>query len=154
MRISEYRPTARLLAVQHAAYAIEAKIIGDDRIPPLSETLEELRAQPLRWAGAFDEGELLVGAVAWEETVDEMDINRLVVDPGAHRRGVGRALVEEVMTRADGRRIVCPPAGTTLRRAGCTSGWGSCLGRGRGRAGPVDAHYAFPPTAPPLPPTL
>lgn len=111
MRISEISPDGesvgpRLLAVQHAAYAIEAKIIGDDRIPPLSETLEELRAQPLRWAGAFDEGELLVGAVAWEETVDEVDINRLVVDPGAHRRGVGRALVEEVMSRADGRRIV------------------------------------------------
>ncbi len=111
MRISEISPDGeslgpRLLAVQHAAYAIEAKIIGDDRIPPLSETLEELRARPLRWLGAFDEGELLVGAVAWEETVDEVDIDRLVVDPGAHRRGVGRALVEEVMNRADGRRIV------------------------------------------------
>ncbi|WP_433515945.1 GNAT family N-acetyltransferase [Nonomuraea sp. CA-143628] len=96
----------RLLAVQHAAYAVEAKIIEDDRIPPLSETLDELRARPLRWVGAFDEDELLVGAVAWSETVDEVDIDRLVVDPAAHRRGVGRALVEEVMSRAGSRRIV------------------------------------------------
>jgi ribosomal protein S18 acetylase RimI-like enzyme len=111
MRISEISPNSetlgpRLLDVQHAAYAIEAKIIGDDRIPPLRETLEELLAQPLRWVGAFDEGEELVGAVAWTETADEVDLDRLVVDPAAHRRGVGRALVEEVMGRAGERRII------------------------------------------------
>ena len=71
MQISEISPDSesvgpRLLAVQHAAYAVEAKIIEDDRIPPLSETLDELRARPLRWVGAFDEDELLVGAAAWK----------------------------------------------------------------------------------------
>ncbi len=110
MRISEISPHddtvgGRLLEVQHAAYAVEAEIIGDTRIPPLSETLDELRARPLTWAAAYD-GDLLVGAVAWTETADEVDIDRLVVAPEAHRRGVGRALVEEVTGRAGDRRIV------------------------------------------------
>ncbi|MBB6351656.1 GNAT family N-acetyltransferase [Nonomuraea muscovyensis] len=96
----------RLLGLQHAAYAVEAELIGDDRIPPLRESLEDLRGEPLTWVGAFDDGGRLVGAVAWTESADEVDLDRLVVDPAAHRRGIGRALVEEVLARAGGRRIV------------------------------------------------
>ncbi|MEW9556118.1 GNAT family N-acetyltransferase [Nonomuraea sp. NPDC050783] len=101
-----------LLALQKAAYAVEAELIGDDRIPPLHESLAELRAQELRWLAAVD-GERAaggrgrpVGAVAWEESIDEIDINRLVVHPSAARRGFGRALVEAVLARAGGRRVV------------------------------------------------
>jgi ribosomal protein S18 acetylase RimI-like enzyme len=92
-----------LLSLQRAAYAVEASIIGDDRIPPLRETLDELRAAPLRWLGAFD-GRRLVGAIARTEDHSEVDIHRLVVDPAAHRRGVGRALVREVLALAGGHR--------------------------------------------------
>jgi ribosomal protein S18 acetylase RimI-like enzyme len=95
-----------LLALQKAAYAVEAEIIKDDRIPPLHESLADLRAQPLRWLGAVDEDGRLAGAVAWEETVDEVDVNRLIVRPGALRRGIGRALVKEVLVRAGARRVV------------------------------------------------
>ncbi|SEG94448.1 Acetyltransferase (GNAT) domain-containing protein [Nonomuraea solani] len=94
-----------LLALQRASYAVEAAIIGDDRIPPLHESLAELRAQPLLWLGAMED-DRLVGAVAWEETAGEVDLNRLVVHPAALRRGIGRALVKEVMARASGRRVV------------------------------------------------
>ncbi|MEV0378402.1 GNAT family N-acetyltransferase [Nonomuraea sp. NPDC050643] len=97
---------AELLALQHASYTVEAEIIDDDRIPPLHESLEELRAQPLLWLGATDEDDRLVGAVAWEETAGEVDLNRLVVHPSALRQGIGRALVKEVMARAAGRRVV------------------------------------------------
>src|ERR1044072_3004415 len=98
--ISEISPDGpvgvELLAIQRAAYAVEAEIIQDDRIPTLTETLDELRARPLTWLGAHDGDGTLVGAVAWSETGDEVDIDRLVVEPKAHRRGAGRALVEEV----------------------------------------------------------
>ncbi|MEQ4715528.1 GNAT family N-acetyltransferase [Nonomuraea sp. B19D2] len=95
-----------LFALQKAAYAIEAGLIKDDRIPPLHESLADLRAQPLRWLGAVDEDGRLTGAVAWEESDDEVDVNRLVVHPDALRRGIGRALVKEVLARAGGRRVV------------------------------------------------
>ncbi|MGA5759315.1 GNAT family N-acetyltransferase [Nonomuraea bangladeshensis] len=94
-----------LLAMQKAAYAVEAELIGDDRIPPLHESLAELRARDLLWLGAFDGG-ALSGAVAWTESADELDIDRLVVAPAMARRGIGRALVEAVLARAGGRRVV------------------------------------------------
>ncbi|HLU71758.1 MAG TPA: GNAT family N-acetyltransferase [Nonomuraea sp.] len=127
MRISEisaHQPG--LLDLQRAAYQVEAEIIGDDRIPPLHETSEELLAQPLTWLAAFDDDGDLVGAVAWEETADEVDLNRLMVAPSAHRRGVGRALVKEVMARAGERRVVVStgrdntPARTLYERLGFT----------------------------------
>jgi ribosomal protein S18 acetylase RimI-like enzyme len=95
----------RLLHLQRTAYALEAALIGDDRIPPLHETLDDLRSAPLRWAGAFDDNGLM-GAVAWEETAEEVDIARLVVSPDRHRRGVGTALVREVLTLSRGRRTI------------------------------------------------
>ncbi|MEV4288860.1 GNAT family N-acetyltransferase [Nonomuraea bangladeshensis] len=96
---------AELLAMQKAAYAVEAELIGDDRIPPLHESLAELRARDLLWLAAFDGG-ALSGAVAWAESSDELDIDRLVVAPAMARRGIGRALVEAVLARAGGRRVV------------------------------------------------
>ncbi len=93
----------RLLTVQRAAYQVEASVIGDDRIPPLHEEVEELCAAPLSWLGAFDDDGRLIGAVAWAEDAEGVDIDRLVVDPTNHRRGVGRNLVQEVLSLA-GRR--------------------------------------------------
>ncbi|MDP9843870.1 GNAT family N-acetyltransferase [Streptosporangium lutulentum] len=128
MRITDVTPDRGtlgrdLLAMQHAAYAVEAKLIEDDRIPPLHETLEDLCAERLTWLGAFDD-DRLAGAVAWSETARTVDIDRLVVDPGMHRRGIGGALVREVMARAGDRRIVVStgranvPARTLYERLG------------------------------------
>lgn len=109
MEISELRPSSDeplasvLLSLQHVAYAVEAAVIGDDRIPPLHETLDELCGAPLRWLGAFD-GRRLVGAIAWSEDSSKVDIDRLVVDPALHRQGIGNALVRLVLARAGDRR--------------------------------------------------
>ncbi|MFI7703320.1 GNAT family N-acetyltransferase [Nonomuraea sp. NPDC049480] len=136
---------AELLALQKAAYAVEAEIIGDDRIPPLHESLADLRAQPLRWLGAVDEDGRLAGAVAWEETAGEVDVNRLVVHPGALRRGIGRALVKEVLARAGARRVVVStgrdntPARTLYERLGF-----ALVGEAEVIPGLWIAHYALP----------
>lgn len=97
-------PSDELLALQRAAYAIEAALIGDDRIPALSEDLPALVAAGLSWWGAV-EGDRLVGAVAWVETSGLIDVHRLVVAPSAARRGIGRALVTEVLRLAGDRRV-------------------------------------------------
>lgn len=108
MEIAEIEPGSdehlarALLSVQRAAYAVEASIIGDDRIPPLRETLDELRGAPLCWLGAFDHRQL-VGAIARSEEHEAVDIHRLIVSPAVHRRGAGKALVREVLALA-GRR--------------------------------------------------
>nr|WP_296776833.1 hypothetical protein [Rhodococcus sp. (in: high G+C Gram-positive bacteria)] len=38
-----------VLTLQRCAYTVEAEVIGDRRIPNLTETLDQVRAAPLRW---------------------------------------------------------------------------------------------------------
>jgi ribosomal protein S18 acetylase RimI-like enzyme len=94
----DQRRGAELLALQQAAYAVEAELIGDSRIPALTQTLDELRADRLTWLAALEQDEL-VGAIGWTETVQLTDLDRLVVHPLWHRRGLGRALVRELLAR-------------------------------------------------------
>ncbi len=93
----------RLHRVQRDAYSAEADLLGDDRIPPLGETVDDLAQAELSWLGGF-RGEL-VGALAWTATADAVDIERLVVDPKAFRSGVGRALVELILLHAAERTV-------------------------------------------------
>ncbi|MGY1704689.1 GNAT family N-acetyltransferase [Geodermatophilus sp. SYSU D00697] len=112
MRIERIDPVTdeararELLAVQVAAYAVEAALIGDDRIPPLREDLVGLRSAGLSWLGALDGDGRLAGAVAWTEDGALLDVERLVVAPAAARRGIGTALVRALLARADGRPAV------------------------------------------------
>jgi ribosomal protein S18 acetylase RimI-like enzyme len=93
-----------LLEVQHAAYAREAVLIDDDRIPALHENLDDLRSAPLLWLAVLVDLRL-VAAVGWSQSDEEVDIDRLVVAPQMHRRGMGSALVRELLGRAGGRRV-------------------------------------------------
>ena len=101
--------TARaVLALQRAAYAVEAGLIGSDGIPALTETLERLRAAGESWLGALDaETGRLAGAVAWRE-LDHgtVDICRLVVAPEAFRRGIATALLNALDSAFPGRSMV------------------------------------------------
>jgi ribosomal protein S18 acetylase RimI-like enzyme len=81
-----------VVALQRASYAVEAELLGTDRIPALSETAEQLAAAGERFLGAFDHG-VLVGAVSWKEDGVVVDIHRLVVHPNAFRRGVATRLL-------------------------------------------------------------
>ena len=91
--------------MQREAYAVEAALIGDDRIPPLHEDLAALRAAPLRWTGVVRDGEL-AGALAWTDEGDVLDVHRLVVAPSSARRGIGSALVRSVLAAAGPRPTV------------------------------------------------
>jgi ribosomal protein S18 acetylase RimI-like enzyme len=93
-----------VLAVQHAAYAVEAELIGYPQLPPLHETLEGLQATPEElWL--CEEGGELCGVVGLEQHPDELVIARLFVAPAFFRRGVGSGLVGQALARADGRPV-------------------------------------------------
>jgi ribosomal protein S18 acetylase RimI-like enzyme len=93
--LSDRAVAERVLTIQHAAYAVEAELIGFDGIPPLQEDLTGLMASTEHWLGRYD-GAVLVGAVAYELTDDSVDISRLIVDPAYARRGHGRALLDHL----------------------------------------------------------
>ena len=106
---------ARLLEVQRAAYAVEAELIGDDRIPALHEDLPALLAAGLDWLVALEDG-AVVGALGRRQTDDGVDVDRLVVDPARSRRGAGRALLAAVLAGAAGRVTVSTGRGNTPAR--------------------------------------
>lgn len=116
----------QLWDLQQASYAVEARIIGFDGLPPLLESLEQLRACDESFLGVRDESKL-VGAVGWTRLPSgALDICRLVVHPVAHRRGVATVLLDaldaiepaELTTVSTGTANL--PALTLYRRRGFT----------------------------------
>jgi GNAT superfamily N-acetyltransferase len=94
-----------LLRLQKTSYALEAELIGDDRIPPLQEDEVDLTAWRGRWLMAWD-GVDLVGAIAWWEADDRVEIEKVMVNPAALRRGIASSLLGEVLDRASGREVL------------------------------------------------
>ena len=103
-----------MLEVQHAAYAIEAQLIGYPELPPAHETLAALRGCGEELWLCEEDGALL-GAVGLEHvSQDELLIARLFVAPSAFRRGVGTALVSHALAQARGRRVRVGTAAANL----------------------------------------
>ena len=109
---------AALLELQRAGYAVEADLIGDDRIPSLHEDVDALRGAGLYWLATFD-GADPVAAVGWTESHGIVDIDRLVVAPRAHRRGLGSAWCVRWCRIEMAVRCWSRPAGTMRRSTFC-----------------------------------
>lgn len=92
-----------VLTVQRAAYVTEAQRYRAPDIPPLVETLEELRADlvaPGVVARAAWLGPRLVGSVRGRVDGAAMEVARLTVAPDLQGRGLGRALLAAVHAAA------------------------------------------------------
>jgi len=89
-----------ILALQKAAYASEASIYGDPDLPPLTQTLEEMRADFKRQLvlKAVEEGEI-VGSVRARMKEGNCLIGRLIVRPDRQDRGIGKRLMAEMENR-------------------------------------------------------
>jgi GNAT superfamily N-acetyltransferase len=90
------------LTVQRAAYVTEAQRYAAPTIPPLVETLDELRADLA--AGVLSRGAWLgprlVGSVRGRVEGSRMEVLRFAVAPDMQGRGVGRALLTAVHAAA------------------------------------------------------
>jgi ribosomal protein S18 acetylase RimI-like enzyme len=97
---------AGVLDVQRRSYAVEARLIGSDRIPPLHEPLEELQACGEKFLGAYLEGSL-AAVVSWRFDGVTIDLHRLAVRPDFFRRGIGVALLRAALrSEPEARRAI------------------------------------------------
>jgi GNAT superfamily N-acetyltransferase len=100
---SDPESAAALLGLQRKAYRVEASLIGSYDIPPLHETVDELRRCGETFLGVLVE-DRLAGLVSWKFDGETIDLHRLVVDPSHFRRGLGTALVRAAIAGNPGAR--------------------------------------------------
>ncbi|QAY70188.1 GNAT family N-acetyltransferase [Xylanimonas protaetiae] len=85
-----------LLTLRRAAFVTEAQQYNDPFIPPLTQTLAELRADLARddvvTVGAW-EGPRLVGSIRVELEENKATLGRLAVAPDMQGRGIGTSLL-------------------------------------------------------------
>ncbi|QHW35282.1 GNAT family N-acetyltransferase [Paenibacillus rhizovicinus] len=104
----------RLLEVQHAAYRVEAELIGFDGIPGLHDTAATLRDCGETFKGWFSEDGELAGAIAWKTDGGIVDIHRLVVNPAYFRQGIGEALARDLLAANEGRAFLVATGSANL----------------------------------------
>lgn len=86
-----------ILLLQKLAYKSEAKIHGDFQIPPLVETLEELKAKFKThvFLKVIAEGKI-IGSVRISQKDNTCHIGRLMVHPDFQNRGIATKLLMEI----------------------------------------------------------
>jgi ribosomal protein S18 acetylase RimI-like enzyme len=87
-----------LVEVLHAAYRVEAALLGVDDFPPLRQGKEQIRKSSDTWIAAVC-GNRLAGVISYERTGSVLTITRLAVHPDFFQRGVASSLLEEVLGR-------------------------------------------------------
>ncbi|GAA4615370.1 GNAT family N-acetyltransferase [Actinoallomurus liliacearum] len=97
-----------ILTVQRAAYVTEAQLHGDPFLPPLVESLDQIRkmiAESLVLKASV--GSRLVGSVRGRFNERTCLVGRLVVAPDLQGRGIGEALMRALEAEVAGRADSC-----------------------------------------------
>ncbi|MFF7291936.1 GNAT family N-acetyltransferase [Microbacterium sp. NPDC008134] len=83
------------MTIQRAAFVSEAQIYGSADMPPLTQTLDEVRAELATGTGfaARIDGRL-VGAIRYRESDELLLIGRIAIAPDMQGEGIGRALLD------------------------------------------------------------
>lgn len=94
-----------LLTVQRAAYLAEGERYGSFRLPPLTETVDEVRAVLAGSTAVLVArlGHRLVGSVRGRADGDTCHVGRLSVAPDLQGRGIARRLLEAMEREFAGR---------------------------------------------------
>ena len=94
---AEASDAPEILALQKVSYQSEAEIYGDDSLPALQQTLEDLQNdfERMVFIKAVVNGKI-IGAVRGYVEGQTAHLRRVVVHPYFRRRGIGRRLLDEI----------------------------------------------------------
>lgn len=87
-----------IVALQRAAYRVEADLLGFDGIPPLHEDAAAVQALDRTLLGVIEGGQV-IALVGYQRIGRGVDIDRLAVHPCYFRRGLARGLLAELHRR-------------------------------------------------------
>lgn len=96
---------AEIRRVMVAGYRVEAALLGVEDFVPLRRTAAAIAAAPARFLGAFVPDRLAAVAEIETAPVGPTNIASLVVHPEHFRKGLGTALVREVVATHGGGEI-------------------------------------------------
>ena len=91
-----------ILALQKLAYSSEAEIYNDFTIPPLHQTLEEIKTEfsDQHFLKFYSDGRI-AGSVRAYEKEGTCFIGKLIVHPECQNKGIGTKLLQEVENTFD-----------------------------------------------------
>ena len=93
IELSDLGDADRILELQKACYESEAALYDDYSIPPLTETIESMRAEFERHVILKAvEGGVVIGSVRARVEEETCHIGRLIVHPSYQDRGIGKQL--------------------------------------------------------------
>ena len=96
-QIAKENELEEILELQYLAYQTEAALFGTNDIPPLKQTLEEVKAEFRDGTIIIvKDGSKIIGSVRMKEKDNTVYIGKLMVHPDYRRKGIGSSLLSEV----------------------------------------------------------
>lgn len=96
LHLSDFNTLTLLYQLQKQSYAQEAQLIHFYDIPPLKESIEDLRRSDETFVGYMQQQEIL-GAISYKVNKGMLDIHRLMVHPNHMRKGIAQALISFIL---------------------------------------------------------
>ncbi len=103
---AEYSDLDEILSLQYLAYRSEAELFGDMTIPPLTQTIDELREEYRKGLVLkLCEDGMITGSVRAYEQDGTAYIGKLMVHPSYRQKGRGSMLLSAIESHFPGKRF-------------------------------------------------
>lgn len=94
----EEKHASFIKSVFQVSYKVEAQMLKATNFPPLSRKLDSFMSSVNDFFGYYEE-DTLVAVIEIKDELTHKHIQSLVVDPNHFRKGIGRKLVEYILTK-------------------------------------------------------